>query len=74
MLPSGLWRFASLFGNRNFYVPRLDYFDWPNWTYFYETTPLRDTLKQLVDLDSLPDRTAAPAIFGERNGFGGWPN
>jgi NTE family protein len=63
MLPPALRHFASLFGNRNFYVPRHDYFDWPNWTYFYETAPLRDTLKQLVDLDSLPDRTAAPALL-----------
>src|SRR5215472_2994383 len=63
MLPPALRHFASLLGNRNFYVPRLDYFDWPNWTYFYETAPLRDTLKQLVDLDSLPDRTAAPALL-----------
>jgi predicted acylesterase/phospholipase RssA len=62
-LPPALRRFASLFGNRNFFVPRQDYFDWPQWTYFYETKPLHDTLKQLVDLDSLSDRTAAPAIL-----------
>ena len=63
MLPPPLRRFASFFGNRNFFVPRLDYFDWPNWTHIYETAPLRDTLKELVDLDSLPDRTSAPAIL-----------
>jgi len=63
MWPPPLRRFASFFGNRNFFVPRLDYFDWPNWTHIYETAPLCDTLKQLVDLDSLPDRTAAPAIL-----------
>src|SRR3974390_1670924 len=63
MLPPPLRRFASFFGNRNFFVPRLDYFDWPNWTHIYETGPLRDTLKELVDLDSLPDRTSAPAIL-----------
>jgi len=63
MLPPALRHFASLLGNRNFYVPRLDYFDWPKWTYFYETAPLRDTLKQLVDLDSLADGNATPAIL-----------
>jgi len=63
MLPPALRRYASFFGNRNFFVPRFDYFDWPSWTYLYETAPLRDTLKQLVDLDSLPDRTATPALM-----------
>jgi len=63
MLPPALRQYASFFGNRNFYVPRLDYFNWPSWTYLYDTMPLRDTLKQLVDLDSLADRTAAPALL-----------
>jgi predicted acylesterase/phospholipase RssA len=63
MLSPALRRFASFFGNPNFFVPRLDYFDWYKWTYFYETVPLRDTLKQLVDLDSLPNRNATPALL-----------
>jgi predicted acylesterase/phospholipase RssA len=63
MLPPALRQYASFFGNRNFYVPRLDYFNWPSWTYLYDTMPLRDTLKQLVDLDSLADMTAAPALL-----------
>jgi predicted acylesterase/phospholipase RssA len=63
MLPPALRQYASFFGNRNFFVPRLDYFNWLSWTYFYDTTPLRDTLQQLVDLDSLADRTAAPALL-----------
>jgi NTE family protein len=63
MLPPALRRYASFFGNRNFYVPRLDYLNWPSWTYLYDTMPLRDTLKQLVDLDSLADRTAAPMLL-----------
>jgi NTE family protein len=62
MLPPALRQYASFFGNPHFFVPRLDYFNWPNWTYFYETMPLRDTLKQLVDFDSLLDTTAAPAL------------
>ena len=63
MLPPALRQYASFFGDPNFFVPRLDYFNWPSWTYFYDTAPLRDTLQQLVDLDSLPDRTAAPALL-----------
>jgi hypothetical protein len=42
-------------GNPNFFVPRLDYLAWPTWTYFYDTTPLRRTLEQLIDLDTLAD-------------------
>jgi len=63
LLPPALRRYASFFGNRNFFVPRIDYLSWPSWTYLYDTEPLRDTLKQLVDLDSLLDRTAAPALL-----------
>jgi predicted acylesterase/phospholipase RssA len=63
MLPPALRQYASFFGNRNFYVPRLDYFNWPTWTHLYDTTPLRNTLKQLVDLDSLLDKTAVPALL-----------
>src|SRR6516162_7469827 len=63
ILPPALRQYASFFGDRNFFVPRLDYFNWPSWTYLYDTMPLRDTLKQLVDLDSLADRTAAPALL-----------
>jgi predicted acylesterase/phospholipase RssA len=63
MLPPALRQYASLFGNRNFFVPRLDYFNLPGWTHLYDTAPLRDTLKELVDLDCLLDRTAAPALL-----------
>ena len=63
LLPPALRQYASFFGDPNFFVPRLDYFNWPGWTYFYDTAPLRDTLQQLVDLDALPDRTAAPALL-----------
>jgi NTE family protein len=58
-----LRRYASFFGNANFFVPRFDYINLPTWTYFYETAPLRDTLKQVVDLDALRDRTAAPGLL-----------
>jgi NTE family protein len=63
MLPPALRQYAAFFGDRNFFVPRLDYFNLPGWTYFYDTAPLRDTLKQLVDLDALLDTTAVPALL-----------
>ena len=40
-----------------------DYFNWPSWTYFYDTAPLRATLTQLVDLDALADKSAAPGLL-----------
>ena len=63
LFPPGLRQYASFFGNRNFFVPRLDYFNWLTWTYFYETTPLRHTLAQLVDLDKLADKHATPGLL-----------
>jgi NTE family protein len=61
--PPGLQQYASFFGNRNFFVPRLDYFNWPTWTYLYDTTPLRHTLKQLIDLDALANKDATPGLL-----------
>jgi NTE family protein len=63
LLPPGLHQYASFFGNRNFFVPRLDYFNWPTWTYLYDTTPLRHTLEQLVDLGELANKRATPRFL-----------
>lgn len=52
--------YASLFGDRGFFRPRLDLFAFPFWTSFYDTDPLRATLTDLVDLDALADRSARP--------------
>ena len=41
--PPPLRQYASLFGDDKFFVPRLDYFALPSWTYIYETEPLRAT-------------------------------
>jgi NTE family protein len=54
---------ATLFGNPNFFVPRHDYFSFPGWTYIYDTSPLRETLSQLVDLVALADRNALPGLL-----------
>jgi NTE family protein len=63
LLPPPLRQFASVLGNPNFFMPRLDYFALPTWTSIYDTTPLRHTLEQLVDLDALRDRNAAPGLL-----------
>jgi len=62
-LPPPLQQYASLLGNRNFYVPRSDILALPNWTSIYDTAPLRRTLGQLVDLDALADPLAAPQLL-----------
>jgi NTE family protein len=63
LLPPPLRQYASVLGNPNFFVPRLDYFALPTWTNIYDTAPLRHTLEQLVDLDALADRNAAPELL-----------
>lgn len=62
-VPPPFRQYASLLGNRDFFTLRQDYFNWPNWTYLYETAPLRETLRQLVDLDALADGSAAPQLL-----------
>src|ERR1700694_1374124 len=63
VLPPPLRQYASVLGNPNFFVPRLDYFALPTWTNIYDTAPLRHTLEQLVDLDALADRNLAPGLL-----------
>jgi NTE family protein len=63
VLPPSLRQYASILGNPNFFVPRLDYFAVLSWTSIYDTAPLRRTLAQLVDLDALADHRAAPGLL-----------
>jgi NTE family protein len=62
-LPPAFRAYASVLGNPNFYVPRLDYFALPSWTNIYDTEPLRHTLSQLVDLDALADTNTSPGLL-----------
>jgi predicted acylesterase/phospholipase RssA len=62
-IPPPLQKYASALGNPNFFTPRLDYFSLPNWTNIYDTTPLRHTLAQLVDLEALANQDAAPGLL-----------
>lgn len=63
VLPPPLRQYASVLGNPNFFVPRLDYFSLPTWTNIYDTAPLRHTLAHLVDLDALADQNASPGLL-----------
>jgi len=63
LFPAPFREYASLFGNPNFFTPRLDFFAYPTWTNIYDTEPLRRTLAELVNLDALADRDAAPGLL-----------
>ena len=43
----------ALFGVRGFYVPRRDVWTFLDWTNFYDTQPMLETLKEHVDFDLL---------------------
>jgi NTE family protein len=62
--PPQFERTLSVFGNPGMYRPRTDHLYAP-WlrTSIYDTTPLRTTLSELVDLDKLNDGTTR-VIFG----------
>src|ERR1700730_2352198 len=62
-LPPPFRPYASVLGNPNFFVPRLDYYALPAWTNIYDTEPLRQTLSQLIDLKALADPKAAPGLL-----------
>ena len=62
-LPPPFRPYASVLGNPNFFVPRLDYYALPAWTNIYDTEPLRLTLSQLVDLKALADPEATPGLL-----------
>jgi NTE family protein len=62
--PPEFERSLSIFGNPGMYQPRTDHLYAP-WlrTSFYDTTPLRTTLSELVDLDRLNDGSTR-VVFG----------
>jgi NTE family protein len=62
-LPPPLQQYASIFGNPNFYRPRMDYLDLQSWTSIYDTAPLRETLARLIDCKALADRHATPTLL-----------
>jgi NTE family protein len=62
-VPPAFRPYEAFFGNRNFFVPRSDFWNWPSWTYFYDTTPLRKTLTDLVNLEALADKKQTPELL-----------
>lgn len=65
--PPPLRPYASFLGNPHFFTLRPDFFAWPLtgpfWTYLYKTTPLKDTLRELVDLEKLKQPDAEPSLL-----------
>src|SRR5438270_659848 len=61
--PPSLQAYASFFGNPKFFAPRRDYFNFPNWTNFYDLAPLRATLEDLVDEKGLAQADAHPRLL-----------
>jgi NTE family protein len=62
-VPPAFRPYEAFFGNAHFFLPRFDFWNWRTWTYFYSTTPLRDTLTDLVDLRALADKDATPELL-----------
>jgi predicted acylesterase/phospholipase RssA len=62
-VPPAFRPYEAFFGNRNFFVPRSDYWNWLSWTDFYDTAPLLATLKELVSVDGLADTSRHPELL-----------
>jgi NTE family protein len=54
-LPPLIRQSWSMFGVPHMYRPRRDYWNMPNWTYFSDITPLKNTLEDLLDWDQIRD-------------------
>jgi NTE family protein len=54
-LPPVIRQSWSMFGVPHMYRPRLDYWNLPSWTYASDTTPLKNTLEDLLDWDQIRD-------------------
>ncbi len=48
-------KYASLYGNNNFFRPRTDYYDYYSWNSYYELSPLERFLGKIVDFDKIND-------------------
>lgn len=63
LLPELVRPYASFLGNPNFFTPRRDYQNFVDWTYFYDTEPLRRTLEELVDVEALANKAIIPQLL-----------
>jgi len=69
--PPIVTKFAAVFGNPHFFMPRTDYFDFANWTSLYDNAPLRRTIDKLVDMRALADPAARPRLILSATDIGG---
>lgn len=53
----------SVFGNPGMYMPRYDFYNFFNWTSFYDTAPLVETLERRVDFGKLKPGAKAPRLI-----------
>ncbi len=54
-VPEHFAKMQSMFGNPAFYRNRIDWWAMKNWTSFCDTTPIRQTLREVVDFRRLND-------------------
>lgn len=60
LMPEELNKNMSAFGCPGMYYLRPDYWDFTHWTYFYDTSPLLNTLETHIDFDKLKPGNHAP--------------
>jgi predicted acylesterase/phospholipase RssA len=63
LAPQLLRPYMSAFGNPHFFMPRTDVVGMLHWTSLYDTSPLKATLEDLLDLDALADPRAEPGLL-----------
>jgi NTE family protein len=54
-VPTMLEQQWSMFGVPHMYTPRRDYWNALSWTYYSDTSPLKETLEELLDWDQVRD-------------------
>jgi predicted acylesterase/phospholipase RssA len=54
-LPPPIRHAWAMFGNPHMYMPRMDYWNLLNFTYFSSTAPMKKTLEDLLDWDQVRD-------------------
>jgi predicted acylesterase/phospholipase RssA len=63
LAPHLLRPYLSAFGNPHFFMPRTDLVGMLHWTSLYDTSPLKATLEDLLDVNALADPKAEPGLL-----------
>lgn len=66
-VPDWAEQMIALFGNKDFFQPRTDYFRALFWTSFYDTEPLRNVLDRFIDFDKLNDNRSPRLLITATN-------